>query len=154
MANTRIAENMKTYRLQEANITIPENWRDQTINAFVLPANEAMGEVSFVVTRDNQTRVDTVAQFARVQIAKVSKQLTGFRLVRQEERAIGGLPGTVVDYSWSVSAYVTVCQRQGYVKYGDHFLILTLTTKKEHFEGYKHLWGDIVQSIRFHKDEH
>lgn len=143
---------MKSYRLQEADIGIPEAWRDQTINAFVLPAGDGTGEVSFVVTRDAQTKVDTSAQFAKAQIARVSKQLNGFRLLAQEEATMDGQPCAIVDYSWTLQPKAVVCQRQGYVRWDDHFVIFTLTAKKEHFEEYKNLWGTIVQTIRFRPD--
>jgi len=43
---------MARYRLQEAEFVIPDNWTDQTLNIFKLPAVGEAKEASFLISRD------------------------------------------------------------------------------------------------------
>lgn len=43
---------MPLYRLQEADLDIPDRWQDQSINIFKLPAVGTAREASFVISRD------------------------------------------------------------------------------------------------------
>jgi len=44
----------KSYRLNEADISPPDYWKDTTINTFILPSSKKNGEAgaAFVTTRD------------------------------------------------------------------------------------------------------
>ncbi len=59
---------MNSYQLYEGNIQIPDGWKDQTMNAFMLPeSNGKGGKASFVVSRDYDTKSETIEHYADLQ---------------------------------------------------------------------------------------
>src|SRR5690242_19153498 len=120
---------MKEYRLNEGDIRVPKDWRDRTVNAFVLPQADGGGSAtSFVVTRDTETQSATVEHYADLQLVEAAKKLGRYKLIERCRTQISGESAMQVDYTWVTPERIAVWQRQAYVQYADYFLIFTLTT--------------------------
>jgi hypothetical protein len=143
---------MKPYRLNEADIEVPEGWRDNTINAFSLEPRGGGSAANFVVTRDAMTESADVQGYSDLQLVEAAKKLRGYKLLGRRAVAIDDQPAIEVDYSWVTPEKVEIHQRQAYVKRGELVLTFTLTTRSGGFEAVKDSWGWIMGSVRLRRE--
>jgi hypothetical protein len=141
---------MRAYRLNEADIMLPEHWKDTTINAFILPSSKKAGEAdaTFVITRDNDTKQDSIEQYADIQLVEAAKKLNRYKFIERRQRQIANSPAIQVDYTWVTPDRIEIKQRQAYVKYQSFFLIFTLTVRAGDFESHADAWENAIASIR------
>ena len=139
---------MSSYQLYEGNIEIPDGWKDQTMNAFILPeSNGKGGKASFVVSRDYNTKSETIEHYADLQLVEAAKKLPKYKLIRRNEIQVGGQAAMQVDYTWATPERVEIRQRQAFLKYKDYFLIMTLTVPSNDFGKYEATWQDTIKTV-------
>lgn len=138
------------YRLNEAEISLPDYWKDTTINAFILPSPAKTGEAeaTFVITRDNESKSDRVEHYADSQLVEAAKKLNRYKFIERLPIRISNQPAVQVDYTWVTPDRIEVQQRQAYVKYGSSFLIFTLTVRASDFKVHETAWENAIASVK------
>jgi hypothetical protein len=139
---------MRHYRLNEADIQVPAEWKDTTINAFVLPGEEGGGAASFVVTRDAYAEAIELQAYADQQLVKAAQQLPSYTLLTRQSATISGQSTLQSDFTWLTPDRVTVRQRQACLKHGDVVLVVTLTARDATFDSYEPVWAQVIASLR------
>jgi len=139
---------MGTYHFHEGCFAAPDGWQDQSMTVFRLPGGANGKESAILLTRDRETPLHDVNQYADAQQDSVRKSFPGFRPLGRAEMEIGGQPGVVVDYQWRANGTVLLRQRQAYVRHGDVTLILTLSGLASDFEQLEPAWSKVVASFR------
>jgi hypothetical protein len=139
---------MTAYRLHEADIEIPNGWRDNTIHAFSIGESHETSAANFVITRDSVTQCDDVSAYADQQLVEAAKKLKGYKLLGRKPVSVSGIPAMETNYTWLTPERIQIQQRQAYVKRGAQFLIFTLTSKSESFKSHEPTWAAIMESIR------
>ena len=139
---------MRPYRLNEAELHVPEEWKDTTIHAFVLPGEEGGGAASFVITRDSDAGDVELQTYADQQLVNAAQQLPSYKLVKRENRTIGGQPAIQSDFTWLTPEHVSVRQRQACLRHGELILVLTVTARDASFPVYEPTWAQVVDSFR------
>jgi hypothetical protein len=141
---------MKAYRLNEADILLPDHWKDTTINAFILPSSNKAGEAeaTFVITRDSETERDSVEHYADTQLVEAAKKLNRYKFIERRQTRVDNHPAIEVDYTWVTPERIEIKQRQAYVKYQSSFLIFTLTVRARDFETHEAAWENAIASVR------
>jgi hypothetical protein len=138
---------MRPYRLNEADLRVPEEWKDTTIHAFVLPGEEGGGAASFVITRDADAAETELQTYADQQLVNAAQQLPFYKLLKREHRTIGGQPAIQSDFTWLTPERVAVRQRQACLRHGDLILVLTVTARDSSFSQYESIWAQVVDSV-------
>lgn len=140
---------MSTYHLQEAELELPNAWQDNTINTFVLAGPKGRGNVAnVVITRDHQTDSDEVDHYADLQLVEAAKGLQGYKLRWRRALELDGQSALEVSYTWRTPERIEIEQRQAYVRWGGHFLIFTLTTKRQDMDAHEAAWRALLVSVR------
>ena len=139
---------MKRYQLYEGSIEIPDEWKDQTMNAFMLPETSGKGaQASIVISRDYETKSETVEHYADLQLVEAAKKLPKYKLLRRSEIQVSGRTAMQIDYAWATPERVEVRQRQAIVQNGDYFLTMTITTPAKDFPKYEAMWGETLKNV-------
>lgn len=139
---------MKTYRLYEGFINIPKAWKDQTLNAFSIPnQGKAGAKASFVVSRDSETKSETLEHYADLQLVEAAKKLPRYKLIRRNAAEVDGRPAMQADYTWFTPERIEIRQRQMFVAEADYFLIMTLTAQAKDFQSYEAMWKETLNSV-------
>ena len=138
---------MSNYQLYEGSILIPDGWKDQTMNAFMLPETSGKGaKASIVISRDYETESDTVEHYADLQLVEAAKKLPKYKLVRRSEIQVSGHPAIQIDYAWATPERVEVRQRQAILQLTDYFLTMTLTTPANDFPKHEGTWAETIKN--------
>ena len=139
---------MKEYKLNEAELMLPDDWRDNTVNAFVVPSGSQGAGASFVVTRDANASTDEVYAYADQQLVEAAKKLSGYHLLNRHPIHVDGQPTVQSNFTWRTPENMEVQQRQLIVRQDELFLIFTLTARVGDFHLYENAWRDVIGSIR------
>ena len=138
---------MTSYRIQEADLVIPDTWSDQSINIFKIPAGENTGDASFIISRD-ATQGDTpFNEYVTGQIETAKSQLPGFKLAHREDFELRDHAASSIRYSWKRDELeLMLCQV--FIESKPSVVILTLTTTPD--EALKHaaVWKDVIRNYR------
>lgn len=138
---------MIQYRIQEADLEIPENWNDQSINIFKIPADDNHGEASFVITRDRSRKDEPFHDYVTGQIETARNQLPGFMFYHREDFELRGHAASSIRYSWKRDGLdLMLCQV--FIESKPAVVILTLTTTPEDASNHAAAWKEIVRSYR------
>ncbi|TBU92770.1 DcrB-related protein [Phytopseudomonas dryadis] len=138
---------MTQYRLQEADLDIPDSWHDQSINIFKLPATNGAREASFVISRDPSQGDVPFADYVTRQLESAEKQLPGFRLVKRWDIVLHGHAATLLDYTWRREGQ-DLMLRQVFVERKPAVLITTLTTTPEDLVHHEPAWKMVMQTLK------
>ena len=139
---------MRPYRLNEGDFQVPEEWKDTTIHAFVLPGGEGGGAASFVITRDAEAAGSELQAYADQQLVKAAQQLPSYNLVARGASTIAEQPAIQSDYTWLTPEGVSVRQRQACLRHNELILVFTLTARESVFSTYEPVWSQVVGSLR------
>lgn len=137
---------LNPYQINEAELLIPADWLDNSINIFRIPANENAKEASLVFSRDGSQGETGFAEFVMKQVQQCESQLTGFKLIRHN---IYYEPVSYawVDYQWQVESRV-IMLRQIFLESKPVNLIVTLTTTPEDAQGHEAVWLEAIRNIK------
>jgi hypothetical protein len=138
---------MGDYRIQEADLTVPDGWSDQSLSVFKIPGAEGRRDASFVITRD-PTRGGTAfdAYVARQQ-AQCRESLPGFKLRHADAFAFGEWPAAWMEFTWSNQG-TELLLRQVYIDRGPTVLICTLTAHPDDLAHLDPVWRSVMNSLR------
>jgi hypothetical protein len=137
---------MKPYRIQEADLQIPSDWRDQTLNLFKLPAGAGGQEASFVISRDVIGTHDSFTDYVASQLASAEQQLPHYKLLQTWDFELNGYAASLVDYVWEREG-IELMMRQVFVENGPAVLITSLTTTYEDLRHHENAWKKTMHSL-------
>jgi hypothetical protein len=140
------------YRLNEADIVVPDGWKDHSIYTFLLPAGPQGGGLSFVVTRDHDSPDADLFHYADQQLVLAAKKLPSYKLVSRQAITLSGHPAVQADYTWRTPEGATVHQRQAVVKIKAIFLVFTFTSLAHDLQRIEGLWQETIQAVRFRQE--
>lgn len=117
---------MSTYRMNDAEIDIPEHWSDQTVNIFSA-SPEPPAPLSLVITRDRLSPGQDLPEFAEARLSQLETQLDSLKIIEKRQIEVGGHFALEAELRW-MSKQGAVHQRQVYVEHGERVLVLTATS--------------------------
>lgn len=138
---------MVSYRINEADISIPNEWQDQSLIAFKIPANNGTKDASFVITRDITRKKVDFSEYISKQLQMCEKQLPEFRLKKKESFQFQDHPGAWLEYEWA-NGVARLAIRQIFYDRLDYALICTLTTLPEDVNAYDPTWRTVMSSMK------
>jgi hypothetical protein len=139
---------MMRYRLNEAEIVVPDGWQDHSINTFLLPASSEGAALSLTVTREYGFPTLDLTSYTDQQLILAAKKLAFYKYNSRVGIWLAGQPAIQVDYTWRTPEGANVYQRQAVVKVGSTFLIITFTSMYQDFQRVDPYWQQILQSIQ------
>lgn len=138
---------MTLYRLQEADLDIPDSWQDQSINIFKLPAAGGAKEASFVVSRDPSRGETPFNDYVDQQLASAKEQLPGFNLIKRWDFLLHDRAAVLLDYSWQREGRELML-RQVFIDRQPVGLITTLTTTLDDLVHHEPAWKAAMHSFK------
>ncbi len=135
------------YRIQEADLEIPETWQDQSINIFKLPATGNAKEASFVISRDATQGDSTFVEYIDRQVKSAEQQLPGFKLIQRWDMVLHGHTATLLDYTWQREGRELML-RQVFIERKPSVLITTLTTTPSDLVHHEQAWKLVMHSLK------
>lgn len=138
---------MSSYRIQEADLDIPDAWQDQSINIFKLPAVGGAQEASFVISRDPSQGDASFADYVARQLSGAEQQLPGFTLIKRWEFDMHGHASVLLDYSWKREGRELML-RQVFIERKPAVLITTPTTTPQDLVHHEPAWKQAMQSLK------
>lgn len=139
---------MPQHHIHEGAFEVPEGWRDQSMTVFRLPADKGSKEAAILVTRDYDTPLEDVAEYANTQQEAVKKSFSGFKSLGREDITIDGEPAVLVDYQWRANGNVMLRQQQAYVRHQGVTLTLTVTAAANEFGRVEQPWAQVLSSFK------
>lgn len=137
---------MTLYRIQEADLEIPEAWQDQSIHIFRLPAVGSAKEASFVISRDAGQGDGSFAEYVANQLKSAEQQLPGFKLIQTWDFVLHGHAATLLDYSWQREGRELML-RQVFIERKPAVLITTLTTTLGDLVHHEPAWKQAMATL-------
>lgn len=141
---------MPTYTLNEGAISIPQGWRDHTVNAFALHDPDRKNEASFVISREIVAN-RTLSEYLDQQLAQAAKKMNRYRLLGRRETQVGAKEAVEVEYAWSSPEGIGIFQRQTVLIHGSQFLVFTWSAREKDREQMEPLWAGVMQSIQLNQ---
>lgn len=138
---------MFTYTMNEGSFQVPEEWRDNSVNIFVVGAEPPMN-LSFVISRDNLRQGAELVDYVEQQLGDVSKKLRKFRILGKRQMEVGGRPALEAEFTW-VSEQSPMHQRQQYVRVGQKVLVFTATAPVKIADEHMEQIQALLASVRF-----
>lgn len=137
---------MARYRLQEAEFVIPDNWTDQTLNIFKLPAVGEAKEASFVISRDPGQGDQPFSEYIAAQLKGAEQQLPGFKLIKQWDFVLHEHTSVLLDYLWEREGRELML-RQVFIECKPAVLIATLTTTFNDHLHHEPAWMSVMRTL-------
>jgi hypothetical protein len=138
---------MPIYRLQEADLEIPDTWHDQSINIFKLPAVDKAKEASFVISRDSGQDELQFLDCVAAQLKSAEQQLPGFKLIKHWDFTLHQHAASLLDYTWERDGRELML-RQMFIEHKPAVLIATLTTTPDDLIHHEAIWKQVMQSFK------
>jgi hypothetical protein len=138
---------MLTYHLHEADLLLPEGLVDNTVNAFVLPAEDG-APLTVVVTRDPKPARPDAFGYADHLLVEAAKRLPGYDLKERVAVTVGQQQTIEARFAWRTPEGAAVEQRQTFVFHRGAALIFTMTTRANDMERATARWRLVLDSVR------
>lgn len=139
---------MKIYTMNEGSFEVPEEWKDNSLNIFVVGGSEPPMNLSFVISRDTLRDGVELVDYVEKQLGDVGKKLRKFRVIGKRQIEVNGHPALEAEFTW-ISDKSPMHQRQQYIRRGTTVLVFTATApvkiEDEHIEQIDAL----LRSVRF-----
>lgn len=139
---------MPMYRTNELIIDIPEDWSDQTIVAFRIPAPRGGREGSFVITRDQSRGMRPFAAYLSDQQEQCRKSLPEFALIKSDPINIRGRDAAWLEFTWKNDGQIMLL-RQVYCDCAPMAIICTLTVRPDDLAHCEPAWRHAMASLDF-----
>jgi hypothetical protein len=144
---------MKLYRTNEVDLLIEEDWKDESINAFVLPSMDRAGEAksTLMISRDYDAGTDDINEYADAQLLKAAHDLHRYRFLGRYQVQLAAQRAVQVDFAWCGPEHIEIQERQIYLRYEDCFLVFTMCARAIDFQMYEDSWENALGSVRLRK---
>lgn len=140
------------YRLNEAEIVVPDGWKDHSVNTFLLPSGPQGGALSLVVTRDHDSPDLDLTSYTDQQLVLAAKKLPSYKYISRRAITLNEQPAIQADYTWRTPEGANVYQRQAVVKVDRTFLIITLTSLQHDLQRIEGLWRQTIHGVRLRQE--
>ena len=144
---------MSHYHLHEGVLSVPEGWRDQSMNVFRLPGSNSNKDAAIILTRDYETTLGSPGEYASAQQEAAKKSFPGYKQISSSDLEVDGCPASVVDYQWRSNGSALLRQRQLYVRHQTAMLTLTASAMASEFERIDDVWQELLSSFRLFERE-
>jgi len=138
---------MTPYRIQEADLLIPSEWSDKSLNIFNIPRNNDAGEASFLITRDTHDKNKSFEDYLSLQLQQSKAQLPEFQLKKNERFNFQETQCGWFEYTWSNGTSVLYI-RQVFYALGTKILVSTLTTTPKDVDYHDANWRKVMSSLK------
>ena len=147
---------MSEYTLQDCNITVPDVFRDRTMNLFTLSHTNA-NEFTFVISRATATAEDTLQSVSQRLAAELQATLQNFSLNHVRLIELNGRQALELFYSFKSGERI-ISQKQRVVLTSENStgkkLLCFIGTCPDAFDDYhSRIYDSITGSITFPNDE-
>ena len=136
------------YRLNEADIVVPDGWKDMSINTFVLPAGSQGNALSLTVTRDHDSPNLDLTSYTDQQLILAAKKLPHYKYISRQGAYVGGQVAVQADYAWRTPEGKNIHQRQAVFKVGPTFLVFTLTAMAQDVQNIELFWQQTIGAVQ------
>ena len=143
---------MPRYRTNVAGFDVPDNWVDQSITAFRLPATPGGADASFVVTRDDTKGMAPFERYLERQLDQCRAGLPGFTLVRSDRMTANEQDAAWIEFTWTKEPQ-TLHLRQVFFDCGYFATICTLTTTGADLAYFDPPWRRLMASLVFDRPD-
>lgn len=140
------------YRLNEADIVVPDGWKDHSVNTFLLPAGPQGGALSFVITRDHDSPDLDLGSYTDQQLILAAKRLPAYKYISRRTISLNGQPAVQADYTWRTPEGASVYQRQAVVKVNRTFLVFTFTSLQHDLQRIEAFWQQTIQAVQLRQE--
>ncbi|WP_241606804.1 DcrB-related protein [Rosenbergiella epipactidis] len=145
---------MSEYTLQDCHITVPDAFRDRTMNLFTL-SHSAANEFNFVISRATASAEDTLQSVSERLSKELDITLEGFLLFHVHQIQLDGQPAIELFYRFN-SGQRVIFQKQRVALTGDiegKKLLCFIGTSPDAFDDYHgRIYDAITDSITFPAD--
>ena len=138
---------MNPYRIQEGDLPIPAEWRDQTINVFTIPGTGGARDASFVISRDPDRGMKSFEDYVEQQLKQCRANLPRFTLKKNDRFEYQHHHGAWLEYTWQQEK-VELYLRQVFYDRGPQILICTLTTTAADLEAHDPAWRKVMANMK------
>ena len=138
---------MIPYRIQEGDLPIPADWRDQTINVFKIPGTSGARDASFIISRDPDRGMKSFDDYVAQQLKHCGTNLPRFSLKKNERLAYQDCRGAWLEYTWQQDK-VELYLRQVFYDRGPQILICTLTTTADDLPAHDPAWRKVMVGMK------
>ncbi|MBE8596496.1 DUF1795 domain-containing protein [Xenorhabdus sp. BG5] len=136
--------NTQTYQINEGTLAIPDNWRDESMNVFVLPDNSG---INLVINRTHVPMGSDHSTYYAQTLTQFKTHLPGYKEHQRLEIELGGDPAWRLDYQWQSPEgemhQTVVLQIQGNL-----LLAFNLTSPQPFDEGQRNALLAVVSSFQ------
>lgn len=132
-----------TYQMNEGKITLPKNWRDDSMNVFVVPDDSG---VNLVINRTPvPVGLDNEAYYAET-VEQFEASLPGYKEFARDTMTLDGALAQTLEYRWKspegdMHQYVVMQVRDALL------LTFTVTSPKTLAVGQREYFQQIIQSF-------
>jgi len=152
--------------LNDLQMDIPGNWKDQGMITLTLPSTDKAVRPNIIVTKERlMQKVDLETYFEKIKDSVVNRGIKSFEIVDEVELDVGGIPALEMVCKWDLSAMKDmggpgqsfdhiqegqmVQQVQVSLIKDDIAVNFTASFPEEQFDLYKRPFDKFIQSLRF-----
>jgi len=133
------------YPLKEGTLTIPDHWRDDSINIFTI--SESQG-INLVINRQQIPATLPSSEFLNEQLNSFSDNLEHYQRLNKQRTDIDGAIGITVEYTYK-SPEGIMHQLTTLLAKEQHFLSLTITQPETISDAHKKEFMNVIGQFRF-----
>jgi hypothetical protein len=141
---------MSLYHINEGTFELPDAWVDRTMHIFT-PDDTETPDWNIVVSRDKLEAGETLSGYLDKQLAEMPKALSRFRLISNEEIAVGDIPARQVVSTW-IGDGGTVRQKQVVFAVKGQSLVFTFTVLERAYQKYETILDDFLQTFALRRE--
>lgn len=152
--------------LNDLEMDIPGNWKDQGMVTLTLPSTDKNVRPNIIVTKERLTQpVDLKTYFEKIKQSVVSRGIQSFEIMEEFEFDAGGIPAMQMVCRWDLSAMKNMAgpgQNFDHIQPGqmvqqiqvslikdDQALNFTASFPADQFELYSRPFDKFVRSVKF-----
>jgi len=141
---------MSLYHTNEGRFELPDDWVDRTLHVFA-PSNSPDAEWNIVVSRDKLPDGEGLNDYVTRQLGEMPKALRQFKMMRDEETTLDGVPAREVETTW-LGESGTLRQRQVVAVHRDRAIVFTLTVLDYRYSQHAHVLDDMLADFQFRRN--
>lgn len=136
------------YTIDEGQLTIPEQWKAETVNVFTSGVGKEQA-FSLVITRDEIGQGITFSDYVKTEMINISSNLPKFTVIEVKANyQIDGQSAHYIEYSW-LSSEGALYQLVAMTALEQNALTFTASSSNTLTDDQKSLANDMLQSFEF-----
>ncbi len=139
---------MGHYVMHEATFDVPSEWRDNSVNIFMVVGKGPPADLSFVISRDLLQPGTELVDYVEKQLGDVGKKLRKFRIIGKRQIEVGGRSALEAEFTW-VSEQCAMHQIQQYVRLDQKVIVFTASAPVKIADEHQEQIKTLLASIQF-----